>query len=284
MSISTFYCNEQILLDNWSFYDESNTLLREVLLKTTLTAEERTQFYFENMRNANNAAYSKKNMLCSLSRRNTTGSLRTITNVVIYQQDIVYVQEAIQHHHLTLHQAVVLFGFIFFTRMFETPMLEMNTRREIRRFTGCFEERVTLKSGLDNTWFTRDSTPPLLAGLVTAGALKDASYPGYRCVITRYEYPCYQIRERRKDESIDPDTIAYQFIVTKENNRLNISKIWDELFGRTMNVCTNCGRVYYTNRPHYSLYCDECRTIIRQQQTAARVNAYRARKAAKQTM
>lgn len=37
MAYTTFYCNENMLLDNWKYYNESNLMLRNLLKRTSLS-------------------------------------------------------------------------------------------------------------------------------------------------------------------------------------------------------------------------------------------------------
>lgn len=249
MSYSTFYCNEQLLLDNWEYYKESNQLLRNTLRKTNLSSIECATIYYEHMRNPESVSYDRSSLLCLFpNKRKNRNTLLQINSVVLYKKDIEYVRNARKKFHISYKQMLVLFGIIFFCRMMNRDHVSLETEFKMRRFSKCFKEQTAIKYYQGESW---DSGYNTVHGLYELSdkykVLERRQTEGIGCV---YFYPEFKISNN--------DSVEYIFTVTKENNKLDLTSIVNSIFDRTECYCIVCGDIYRSIKPNASLYCSKC--------------------------
>lgn len=249
MAYTTFYCNENILLDNWHYYHESNLMLRNLLKRTNLSPIECATIYYERMRNPESVSYDRSHLIQMFSRgRKSNAPILDVHQVVLYQKDLDYIIMARQRYHINWAQLRVLLGIIFFCRLYGTNTIALDTEFKMKRFGKCFKEQTEI--------------------MYCSGAAQDDGYNTVRgmCELSDkyhllnrtctddigclYTYPNFTLD---KD-----DVIAYTFDVTLENNRLNLSKVAWELFDPKECYCTVCGEKYKSLKPNASLYCKDC--------------------------
>lgn len=249
MSCYSFYCNEQMLLDNQEYYGESNKVLRNLLRRSELSTVESATAYYEKMRNRESVTYDRTHLLKYFrkGRKRDTPLLKT-EQVVIYQKDIDYVTDARKKYNITQSQVSFLFGVIFFCRLYNNSKFALDTDFRMKRFQGCFKKRMLIEHFAGESW---DDGYNAISGFEVLsdkyGLLIRKKSDEIGCA---YVYPEFEVSEN--------DVVAYTFIVTKENNKLNISNIVSELFDIRDHWCMMCGKYIRPLNANTGKYCKEC--------------------------
>ena len=249
MAYTTFYCNENMLLDNWKYYHESNLMLRNLLKRTNLSPIECATIYYERMRNPESVSYDRSHLIQAFGRGyKNNAPILDVHQVVLYQKDLDYITDARRRYHINWAQLRVLLGIIFFCRLYGSDTVALDTDFKMKRFGKCFDEQTEIMYHGGPNW---DDGYNTVRGMYE---LSDVYHLLYRTgtddIGCLYTYPNFALD---KD-----DVIAYTFNVTLENNRLNLSKVARELFDPKECYCTVCGEKYIAKRPNASLYCKEC--------------------------
>ena len=249
MAYTTFYCNENILLDNWHYYHESNLMLRNLLKRTSLSPIECATIYYERMRNPESVSYDRSHLIQMFScGRKNNAPILDVRQVVLYQKDLNYITEARQRYHINWAQLRVLLGIIFFCQLYGTDTIALDTEFKMKRFGKCFEEQTEI---MYCSGSTQDDGYNTVRGMCELSdkyhLLNRVCTDDIGCL---YTYPNFALD---KD-----DIIAYTFNVTLENNRLNLSKVARELFDPKECYCTVCSEKYKSLKPNASLYCKDC--------------------------
>lgn len=65
--------------------------------------------------------------------------LRDYNTITIYREDLKFIRNVRKHHRLTVSQIEILFGIIFFCRMYETENAHIGTEFQKKQFLGCFK-------------------------------------------------------------------------------------------------------------------------------------------------
>lgn len=249
MSLYSFYCDEQMLLDNWSYYKEPNRLLKNILKKTDLSPTECASIYYEKMNNPESVTYDREILIRYFKdKKNTKQGLFRIKQIVLYDKDINYIENAKRDYHLNQTQVEALFGVIFFCRMYNVPKLFLNTQFRLNQFSGCFKKRLHVTYMNGNTWYDGYNTITGLPVLSDQyGLLLREFTDGIGC---NYTYPNFELSSS--------DKIAYTYKVTKETNLLNLAPVAVSLFDPHICYCKMCKNKYYTVKPNGSLYCKKC--------------------------
>lgn len=145
MAYTTFYCNENMLLDHWQDYHESNLMLRNLLKRTSISPIECAMIYYERMKNPESVSYDRSHLIQTFSRgRKNNAPILDIHQVVLYQKDLDYITEARRKYHINYAQLRVLFGVIFFCRLYGSDTFALDTEFKMKRFGGCFEEQTEI--------------------------------------------------------------------------------------------------------------------------------------------
>lgn len=145
MAYTTFYCNENMLLDHWQDYHESNLMLRNLLKRTSLSPIECATIYYERMKNPESVSYDRSHLIQMFSRgRKNNAPILDVHQVVLYQKDLDYITEARRKYHINYAQLRVLFGAIFFCRLYGSDTFALDTEFKMKRFGGCFEEQTEI--------------------------------------------------------------------------------------------------------------------------------------------
>lgn len=249
MAYTTFYCNENMLLDHWQDYHESNLMLRNLLKRTSISPIECATIYYERMKNPESVSYDRSHLIQMFSRgRKNNAPILDVHQVVLYQKDLDYITEARQKYHINYAQLRVLFGVIFFCRLYGSDTFALDTEFKMKRFGGCFEEQTEIMYCAGKN---QDD------GYNTVRGMKEISddyhllnRTGTDDIGCLYQYPNFALDKN--------DTIAYTFNVTLENNRLNLSAIVRELFDPKECYCIVCGEQYHSEKPNASRYCRGC--------------------------
>lgn len=249
MSSSTFYCNERMLLENWDYYHESNMTLKNLLMKTDMSPPECADFYYEHMKNRESVTYDRSYIISKFyNKKSKRGKLREINQVVIYQKDFDYVENAKKFLNLSYAAVRALFGIIFFSRMLGSEKVYLDTLRGLRHFDGCYGKNVSIIYVEGETWIGGYNTVtglPIVSD--TYHLVERMPTDNIGCI---YRYPEFSLHKE--------DKVAYIFDVTLETNRLRLENLTKELFDPRKQYCVLCGSEYYTNGPNASLYCKEC--------------------------
>lgn len=249
MAYTTFYCNENMLLDNWHYYHESNLMLRNLLKRTNLSPVECATIYYERMRNSESVNYDRSHLIQTFTRgRKNNAPILDVHQVVLYQKDLDYITAARKEHHINYAQLRALFGIIFFCRLYGTATISLDTEFKMKRFGGCFEEQTEIMYCSGPNWDDGYNTVRGLREISDVYHLLDRV--GTDDIGCLYTYPHFALD---KD-----DIIAYTFNVTFENNRLNLTPVVRELFDPKECYCTMCGSKYNSPKPNASRYCKDC--------------------------
>lgn len=145
MAYTTFYCNENMLLDHWQDYHESNLMLRNLLKRTSLSPIECATIYYERMKNPESVSYDRSHLIQTFSRgRKNNAPILDVRQVVLYQKDLNYITEARRKYHINYAQLRVLFGVIFFCRLYGSDTFALDTEFKMKRFGSCFEEQTEI--------------------------------------------------------------------------------------------------------------------------------------------
>lgn len=249
MSSHTLYCNEQMLLDNWKYYDEPNMLLKNTLRKTSLSPTECATFYYENMKNQESVTYDREHLISMFSSgRNKLKPLLIVDQIALYEKDLEYVESAKKDYHLNYAQVKALFGVIFFCRLFGTKKISLDTSHRLKQFSGCFQERTSSMYWHGSNW---DNGYTTIIGLQQVSdeyhLLLRSQTDNIGCV---YEYPEFELTQN--------DKVSYIYKVTKETNKVQLSGIVRKMFDPRDCYCVICGTPYHTEGPNASLYCKAC--------------------------
>jgi len=256
MSYITIYCNEQMLLDNWRYYDESNQKLRNTLIKTNLSNEQCAEFYFDHMHNREAVKYSFDDLVARFRKeRSRKGKLLTVTTIPIYQGDIDYIVQANHDYRLSIPEMRILFGVIFLCRLYESNIARLDTKFKMKGFTRLYDEGLQYAYIVDGVyWYEVYNTINGLQRLSDElHILRKISTNNIGC---RYEYPNY--------EAALESEVVYTYNVTVENNRLRLSDLFKELVPYNEKYCLICGqkiaickqKIVASGNP--TKYCAEC--------------------------
>ena len=105
MAYTTFYCNENMLLDHWQDYHESNLMLRNLLKRTSISPIECATIYYERMKNPESVSYDRSHLIQMFSRgRKNNAPILDVHQVVLYQKDLDYITEARRKYHINYAQ------------------------------------------------------------------------------------------------------------------------------------------------------------------------------------
>lgn len=251
---NTFYCDEKLLLDNWLYYGESNLLLKSVLSRSGLSANECAKEYLAYMNNS-------ESFDCGLDYLTNTFSecireagdvgLQRYASAVIYKQDIEYIMCAKRDFNISKHQMLMLFGMIFMSRLSHDRYVDISTKSKMKKFVGCFSERISIAQSSSGQWEKRYYSPAGMEQLSDEFKLLNRRelYNACNSIGCVYEYPLYDVPEHAEP--------AYVFMVTQENNRLCISDVFSKLIDYNVRFCQRCGKQFTANGRR-DKYCREC--------------------------
>ena len=300
MSYKTFYCNQRLLLDNWDFYDEVNWMLTHLLsIDDTKTIDEKLDFYFKHRHvrdedeqrwfsvtsdsrfSDDYEEYEQEKLEYELlmedyfddfdgecnpymaypesfeynsffeeyghkwdykkdehrredfERRSARAkkmkmNLREIEEVVLYKSDFKAIENAKREHHLTEHETKLLFGLIFFSRMYDSEFCRIGTDYKMKSFLSCFD-----KTYYDETWERVEQT-------------------GLFYYTTDWVYTGFHTK----------DDVAYRFVVTIDNNKLNLSELAKKIVPCfKTKYCVRCESEFIPNSNSQKM-CPECKKIV----------------------
>ena len=95
MAYTTFYCNENMLLDHWQDYHESNLMLRNLLKRTSLSPIECATIYYERMKNPESVSYDRSHLIQMFSRgRKNNAPILDVRQVVLSERSGLYYRGA----------------------------------------------------------------------------------------------------------------------------------------------------------------------------------------------
>jgi len=248
MSYTTLYCNEQMLLDNWRYYDESNQKLRNTLQKTNMSPEQCANFYLDNMHNRESVNYSYEELVERFRKQRGHGLLLNTTSIPIYQGDIDYITQANDAYDLSIYEMRVLFGVIFLCRLFKHSIARLDTNYKLRGFTKLFKERTPIICVHNSEhWYdcynTIDGLPRVSDELELLNRFPTENIG---CL---YEYPDYEFAAH--------SDIIYTYDVTLETNRLWLSDAFKIVAPYNDRKCIICGKKI-TAHSHSNIYCKRC--------------------------
>ena len=131
MAYTTFYCNENMLLDHWQDYHESNLMLRNLLKRTSLSPIECATIYYERMKNPESVSYDRSHLIQTFSRgRKNNAPILDVHQVVLYQKDLIdAVNDNIRNISLMLLGLAVILTFISFALINNTIRLTIYSKR-----------------------------------------------------------------------------------------------------------------------------------------------------------
>lgn len=235
-----------MLLENWSYYKESNQLLRNLLYKTGWDPERCSNFYLEHMKGRENVTYPYESLLDRFRTRMKFGGLLEATKIPIYKKDIEYVQNSKRDFNLTTAEMRVLFGVIFMTRLYTSATIRLDTSFKMSGFVCAFDEPIPIVHVKGARWAESYNTIDGLPHICECGLLKRTKLRNIGCY---YTYPNFAVGEN--------DEVAYEYEVTLDSNRLNISKPFRELINIKQRYCLICGEPLIA-RCNNNMLCDSC--------------------------
>lgn len=251
---NTFYCDEKLLLDNWLYYGESNLLLKNILSRSGLSSEECAKEYLAYMNNSESYDCGFNYLVNSFSlgiEESHGAALQRYLSATIYKQDIEYIMCAKRDFNINKHQMMMLFGFIFMSRITHDRFIDISSKSKLKRFVGCFSERVGIVQSNDEQWEKRYYAPAGVQQLSDEFRLleRKALFNSCNSIGCVYEYPLYDV-----PEDAEP---AYMFTTTLENNRLCISEVFNNLVDYNVRFCQRCGKQFTANGRR-DKYCRAC--------------------------
>lgn len=237
-----------MLLDNWDYYNEPNQLLKNILKKTNLSPTECATVYYEKMNHPESVTYDRSVLIKYFKSKSNESTLSKIDQIVLYEKDLDYIENAKKEYHLNQTQVEALFGVIFFCRMYNVKKLFLNTQFKLNQFSSCFKKRLHVTYKSEGTWYDGYNT---ISGLPEISdkyhLLVREPTDGVGC---NYIYPNFDL--------LNDDKIGYTYKVTKETNLLDLVPVSKILFDPHVCYCVVCKKQYYTLKPNGSLYCKKC--------------------------
>jgi hypothetical protein len=241
--------NERMLLDNWKYYQEKgecNWLLKRTLMEDeTRTPAEKMEFYLANRRVVNDNAdeikdqeeyldklyINKEKKISEQLSRPPKRALRENNVVTIFKEDLEYIKFVRQEHVLTVPQIEIVFGIIFFTRMYDVSDANISTEFRKKQFLSCFDRATR-----EDLTFVMDT----VIGLER----------------TDYDDVVYE------DWHIYDYSNAIEIKVTKANNKLNLTKLAHKYIPDILDkrYCELCLRPYEPTNNRQKV-CTHCKTI-----------------------
>ena len=101
--------------------------------------------YYERMKNPESVSYDRSHLIQMFSRgRKNNAPILDVRQVVLYQKDLDYITEARRKYHINYAQLRVLFGVIFFCRLYGSDTFALDTEFKMKRFGSCFEEQTEI--------------------------------------------------------------------------------------------------------------------------------------------
>jgi hypothetical protein len=186
-------------------------------------------------------------------------SLRQKNEVHIYKSDIDVINQIRKEHKLTAHEVQVIFGLIFWCRMFDTAEVFLLSCEpddfKIKQFNGCFQKAIN-----DNKLFKLIRWDLKLHETIFKHDIKTNKY--------------YYSNFDNKDE------IVYTFKTTLENNRLNLTKVAQEALDFKLKYCEICGKEIHAHSNRQKM-CDECKAEVTKEQARLRKQRQRERQRGK---
>ncbi len=120
-------------------------MLKNLLKRTSLSPVDCASFYLAHMKNPQSVTYDRSYLIQTFSRgRKNVTPLLEKKQVALYRHDFEYMKKAQKVFHITYHQLRILFGIIFFSRLFEDSTVALDTMFKLRRFAGCFDEETNI--------------------------------------------------------------------------------------------------------------------------------------------
>ena len=269
-----FYCNEHMVLDNTEKYNIGNRTLRRLLGQSGMPPDVCADMYLAKMDNHEGLYYDRYDVVKDFEQISSgQDELLQLDKISIYEQDLYYIKEASRKHHLTQKELLVLFGVILMCRIKLTDTLDLTTKFKLQQFCGCFDgfKRKIWKVRVDTgKWYETYHEPNGMQRLCDDFDLliRTKSEYGPDKIGCYYTYLNYELQDK---------TIAYEYAVTPETNRLDIWDVFCSVGLQDIHFCQKCGAEYHLNSST-TLYCKKCVTEIKKQQTRERVMRYRRRK------
>lgn len=266
-----FYCNEQLLLDNFSDYRESNRMLKRLIAQSGNPPDVCADLYLAKMDNRKGLYYDRYDVIKDFERRCTPEKeLKKIEKIVVYKQDLDYVKCAIREYKLTEVERMSLFGIIMMCRILQTDTIDLTTQFKIQQFCSCFGDSISSKRESGEKWYDSYHAPIGLKRLtdkfhilLRVDAEKSIGKIGCSYVYLNYEL-------------YDTEIVA-EYPITKENNKLNLESIFRDLHIDKIKYCECCGKEIFTKSNRLQ-YCKTCAEKIRRERTKERVRKHRSRK------
>ena len=132
---------------------------------------------------------------------------REYTDITIHKTDLKFIRNARKRCDLTVPQIEILFGIIFFCRMYDSERANLNSFFRKQQFIGCFDTAT-----FDDLYYVGRNVPGI--EIVEEEKSKEFIYHGFD---TWYE--------NHKDDYFDGSAGWIDIPVTKQNNKLNLSKM-----------------------------------------------------------
>lgn len=266
-----FYCDEQMLLDNFSYYGESNRLLKRLVAQSGNPPDTCADLYLSKMDNRKGLYYDRYDLIVDFEKRCTkTNELKSIHKIVVYKQDVEYVKCAIKEYRLTEVERMSLFGIIMMCRILNTDTVDLTTQFKIQQFCSCFGDSISAKREIGEKWYDSYHSPVGLKNICDKYhiLLRIPSEKSVGKIGCSYVYFNYELNDK---------TVVAEYDITKETNKLNLERIFRDLHIDKIKYCECCGKEIYTKSNRLQ-YCKGCSDIIKRERTKERVRKHREKK------
>ena len=313
----SFYMNEKLALDEWAYYNDCNWLLAHLLCKDNRkTIAEKLDFYMDNYHEIDENQWwfddddldadtfredyeeyqqrkvmyvdyqpnhifdmweedmceRRKNKEAAFIKKTTRNrrmgvKLREIDKVILYKSDFAIINKAKKEYGLTEKQIQILFGLIFFSRMNNARWCRIGTDFKWKSFNACFDKSIS----------PFDMIKILDTGLVTRVKVEKGKAFN-QLGIEQADYLHIEAEDDFIYENFDnQDEVAYEFVTTLQNNRLNLTKLAKEVIPNFKSkYCTVCGKVFEPNSNRQKM-CEECKEQTQKEQARLRKQKQRDR-------
>ena len=265
-----FYCNEQMLLENYEKGQVNNRSLKRLIGRSGMPPDKCADMYLKLFDNKLNLYTDRYDLVKSFENcRSEKCELLEIDNIKVYRQDLDYIKKQIDVYGLTQREQLCLFGIVMMCRILNTDTIDLTTQFKIKQFCSCFESRIWEVIVDNGAWYETYHAPYGMSAVsdqykILKRVDSDRSAGKIGCF---YTYLNYELKD---------STVAFEFAVTPSSNRLNLFAIYKSVGLMFLRFCERCGKPYYA-KGKTSKYCDDCIKEVKREQTRERVRRYRQR-------
>ena len=264
----SFYCNEKMLLDNFSDYNESPRLLRRLLAQSGYAPDFCADMQLKYTNPDYIQEYDRLDLIQKYERiRLNHCGLRQVNEITLYNYDIEYIKLATRSYNLTQRQVKVLTGVIVMCRINDNDTLDLMNKYRIKQFCSCFGKDVTAEYIKGDTWWNGYEAPVDMNVLSDGYGIIDrvSAEVAPNRIGCLFRYPFFEQK----------DSVAYTYKVTPQTNKLDMNRVCADIGLLNYKYCEKCGeKIEWGVRTHY---CKACAELEKNAKALARVTKHRAK-------